>query len=203
MDNPELFIVVGPNGSGKSSVLYESEISKNLLFVNPDDVARNDFADIADVDERNYLAWKECNAQRDAMLARRVTFGFETVGSHPSKLEFIDQAHEFGYVVTVMFVATEDPCINIARIENRVSKGGHGVPDEKVVSRHKRTLGLLYDYYLRADNISIWDNSETSEDENAQTIKKLLVKNVDETIIFEHAEEVSWFKKYLLERLEE
>ena len=200
MDSPELFIVVGPNGSGKSSALYESEISENLLFVNPDDVARNDFADVADIDERNYLAWKECNAQRDAMLARRVTFGFETVGSHPSKLEFIDQAHKFGYIVTVMFVATEDPRINIARIANRVSKGGHGVPDEKVVSRHKRTLEMLYDYYLKTDNMSVWDNSETSPDENAHTIKKLLVKNDDETIVFEHAHEVAWFRKYLLDK---
>ena len=200
MDSPELFIVVGPNGSGKSSVLYESEISENLLFVNPDDVARNDFVDVADIDERNYLAWKECNAQRDAMLARRVTFGFETVGSHPSKLEFIDQAHKFGYIVTVMFVATEDPRINIARIANRVSKGGHGVSDEKVVSRHKRTLELLYDYYLKADNMSVWDNSETSPDENAHTIKKLLVKNAGKTIVFKHAHEVTWFRKYMLDR---
>lgn len=201
MHSPELFIVVGPNGSGKSSALYESEISENLLFVNPDDVARNDFADVADVGERNYLAWKECNAQRDAMLARRVTFGFETVGSHPSKLEFIDQAHEFGYVVTVMFVATEDPKINIERIANRVSKGGHGVPDEKVISRHKRTLAMLHDYYLKADNMSVWDNSETSPDENAHTIKKLLVKNARETIVFERADEVTWFKKYLLDKI--
>lgn len=135
------------------------------------------------------------------MLARRVTFGFETVGSHPSKLEFIDQAHEFGYVVTVMFVATEEPKINIERIANRVSKGGHGVPDEKVTSRHKRTLAMLHDYYLKADNMSVWDNSKTSPDENAHTIKKLLVKNARETIVFERADEVTWFKKYLLDKI--
>ncbi len=202
MDKPELFIVVGPNGSGKSSVLYESEISKNLLFVNPDDVARNDFSYIEDADERNYLAWKECNAQRDAMLTRRVTFGFETVGSHLSKLEFIDQAHKFGYIVTVMFVATENPQINIERIANRVSKGGHGVPDEKVISRHKRTLEMLYDYYSKADNMTVWDNSITSTDENAKTIKKLLIKASNKTLVFKHADEVAWFKTYLLDKIE-
>ena len=75
-----------------------------------------------------------------------------------------------------------------------MSKGGHGVPDEKVISRHRRTLAMLYDYYLKADNMSVWDNSETSPDENAHTIKKLLVKNVHETTVFEHADEVIWFK---------
>ncbi len=202
MHKPELFIVIGPNGSGKSSALFESAISKNLPFVNPDDVAQSDFSDIEDIHKRNILAWKECNVQRECMLARRITFGFETVGSHPSKLEIIDTAHSYGYVVTVMFVGTENPQINIERIASRVLKGGHGVPNEKVISRYKRTMNMLYDYYLKADTMQIWDNSITSPNEKTCTIRKLLFKDNAKTYITDEAKEVDWFQKYFLQKYE-
>ncbi|GHT77887.1 hypothetical protein FACS1894104_0230 [Actinomycetota bacterium] len=126
---PDLFIVVGPNGSGKSSAIYLTNIDGSLIFVNPDDVARNEFAHIKDKEERNRLAWESCNNQRDALLLKKVSFGFETVGSHKSKVELLIKAKKLGYNVILLFVATEDPEINIRRIKHRVSQGGHDVPE--------------------------------------------------------------------------
>ena len=198
MSQPELFAVVGPNGSGKSSAIYETHIDESIVFVNPDDIARLEYPDVADQAERDMLAWTSCNAQREALLSEGVTFGFETVGSHPSKVEFLKKAKLLGYKVTLLFVATEDPEINIARIRQRQLKGGHGVPDEKVRSRYARTLSLLKDYFETADEAFVWDNSREAESGGRAGIRELVRKTSEGVTILDDSENVAWVQDYLL-----
>lgn len=193
----ELFVVVGPNGSGKSSAIYETHIDESLIFVNPDDIARTDFAHIPDSNERNRLAWEACNSQRDMLLLEGVSFGFETVGSHPSKLEFLKYAKELGYKITLLFVATENPEINVRRIAERQKKGGHGVPNDKVYSRYKRTLALLEEYFEIADDAFVWDNSLEATGENDSGMRELVRKTQEGIELLSTAFQVNWVQKYL------
>lgn len=202
MSSPELIAVVGPNGSGKSSAIYETSINDNIIFVNPDDIARSQFSHIEDEDARNRHAWFSCNAQREALLAECVSFGFETVGSHPSKVDFLRAAKDLGYTVIVLFVATESPGINIERIKQRQLKGGHGVPDEKVISRYGRTLDLLYDYFQVADYVRVWDNSIEAETSSDSAMRELVRKTPEGIEVLEDARDVSWAQRYLLSKLD-
>jgi predicted ABC-type ATPase len=195
----DLFAVVGPNGSGKSSALYAMQVDNSLIFVNPDDIARTDFSHIKDVEERNRLAWVSCNAQREALLSRHLSFGFETVGSHPSKVDFLKRAKDFGYTVTLLFVATENSEINLRRIKHRVAQGGHDVPAEKVKARYRRTLNLLPEYFSVADCASVWDNSL---DSNRGAIRELVHKDYDGQItVLPEAFEVRWVQRCLISKL--
>lgn len=198
---PELFVVIGPNGSGKSSALYETQIDKEIVFVNPDDIARLEYADVEDQHERDMLAWINCNAQRDGLLSEQVTFGFETVGSHPSKVEFMARAKDLGYCVTLLFVSTEDPDINIRRIQARVKQGGHDVPSDKVRTRYYRTLGLLKDYFEVADTAFVWDNSREAETSSDNAMRELVRKTEDGIVIAPAAADVSWVNEYLIKFL--
>lgn len=200
---PELFVVVGPNGSGKSSAIYETQIADEIVFVNPDDIAAREYSHIEDAETRDRLAWHNCNAKRESLLAEGVTFGFETVGSHISKVDFIRVARELGYKVTVLFVATEDPAINIMRIAQRHAKGGHTVPDQKVVDRYFRTLALLKDYFDAADEIFIWDNSVDSDGETVGGMKELVRKVNDRIEILDAAQNVRWINEFLLNEISE
>lgn len=55
------------------------------------------------------------------------------------KLDFVRRCVDGGYFVRVFFVGTESPTINAARVAQRVMKGGHTVPIEKIVSRYARS----------------------------------------------------------------
>lgn len=57
------------------------------------------------------------------------------------------------------FVATEDPEINVARVQHRVETGGHAVPHDKIVSRYARSLDLLSEAVTFANRAYIFDNS--------------------------------------------
>lgn len=196
-----ILAVVGPNGSGKSSALYSSKVNERIAFINPDDIARNEFSNVADEAERNKLAWSRCNELRSELIASNISFGFETVGSHPSKVELLHQAKEKGYRVALLFVATESPDINIKRIKHRVTQGGHDVPDEKVRSRYERTLKLLPDYFSVSDTASIWDNSEEGTSDKP-AIRLLVEKNNNNQLVLtQDAANVKWIKKYFLSDL--
>lgn len=96
---------------------------------------------------------------RTQLLSRGDTFTFETVMSHPSKVDFMKNAKERGYKTYLYFVATEDPAINLNRVHIRVRKGGHAVPDTKVISRYKGALNLLLEAVRASYRSYIFDNT--------------------------------------------
>ncbi len=77
-------------------------------------------------------------AQRQQFLIRRESFAFETVMSHPSKLELLEQAKTLGYQIILVFVATNNPQINVEQIASRVQLGGHDVPTDKIIDKSDR-----------------------------------------------------------------
>jgi predicted ABC-type ATPase len=89
------------------------------------------------------------------------SFAFETVFSHPSKLDEIRFAKENGYKVYLYFIATKSPLVNLERVHGRTNKGGHSVPMEKIKERYIRSLGNAYKAMLLSDKAFFFDNTIT------------------------------------------
>lgn len=96
---------------------------------------------------------------REKLLKGSYRFTFETVMSHPSKLDFMKRAKENGFKIYLYFVSLRDPQLNKFRVRTRVSQGGHAVDEQKIEERYKRTMGLLLDALRIADNAYLFDNS--------------------------------------------
>lgn len=107
----------------------------------------------------SYLAAGLADFLRHELLAAKQSFTFETVMSHPSKLDLLRLATERGYRTYLYFIATETPAVNVGRVQNRVSKGGHPVPTDKIVSRYQKTLQLLPEAIQIVDRAYLFDNS--------------------------------------------
>ncbi|MEY4754564.1 MAG: hypothetical protein RJA44_2239 [Pseudomonadota bacterium] len=111
------------------------------------------------VEVNSYYASVLADFIRQQLLAAQVSFTFETVMSSDDKVEFMRKARAAGFRVYLYFVATEDPEINIARVQHRVRMGGHPVPQDKIISRYHRSLELLADAVTHTDRAYIFDNS--------------------------------------------
>ncbi len=107
----------------------------------------------------SYLCARIIDYIRLAFLDLKVSFTFETVMSHVSKVEFLKTAKHKGYRTYLYFVSTVDPMINIARVKYRVQTGGHGVPEQKIIERYQRSMDLLMQAIEAADRTYIFDNS--------------------------------------------
>ena len=79
--------------------------------------------------------------------------------SSPDKVAFLHKAQQAGYRTYLYFVATEDPDINVSRVQYRVQMGGHPVAEDKIRSRYIRSLDLLPEAVAYADRAYIFDNS--------------------------------------------
>lgn len=88
-----------------------------------------------------------------------MSFSFETVMSHPSKIQFLEEAKALGYRTYLYFVCTANPEINCSRVAERVRMGGHDVPREKILNRYSRSLDLLSEAVQQCRRAYIFDNT--------------------------------------------
>jgi predicted ABC-type ATPase len=150
-------MLVGGNGAGKSTFYRLTLEPLGLPFVNADLLARIVFPE--DPEAHSYEAAQLAERQRLELLQEGVSFCFETVYSHPSKIDFIAQAKALGYQIIMVWIHLESPALNLARIACRVREGGHDVPAEKVRSRIPRLLHQVRTSLPLVDVLRIYENS--------------------------------------------
>jgi len=139
----------------ESSFLEKAGLSDEAAELRFNDDKLSFFA----VSVNSYFASVAADFIRQKLLEAGVSFTFETVMSHPDKVAILEKAQQRGFRTYLYYVATEDPEINISRVENRVEAGGHPVPREKIIERYYRSLELLADAVQFTDRAYIFDNS--------------------------------------------
>jgi predicted ABC-type ATPase len=156
-DRPQVWILAGGNGAGKSTFYQQFLESRGIVFVNADVIAKVLSPDSPE--EFSYKAAKRAEILRSQLLAERVNFCFETVFSHPSKIDFVAEAKAAGYEVILVYIHLVDENLNVARVSTRVAQGGHDVPTAKIRSRLPRTMKNVGKAIPLADEVLLLDNS--------------------------------------------
>ena len=161
--SPVLVVVAGPNGSGKSTFVDAYLTDLGLPFVNADRVAQRlrDADPTATAERIDRRAFTTAEALRRAFVAARLSFCTETVFSDPvgAKLGTLARARAGGFVVFLIFVGIDSPALSVARVAQRVQRGGHDVPDAKLHARFPRTLSNLRAAVAIVDEAYLFDNS--------------------------------------------
>lgn len=188
----QLWLIAGGNGTGKST-FYKTRLKPlGLPFINADILAKQLYPE--QPEQHSYEAAKIAEAMRLQLLQQGRTFCFETVFSHPSKIDFVAQAKTIGYEIILVFIHLEFVSLNQARVAQRVNEGGHSVPEEKVSSRIPRVLQNIKQTISLCDYLYILDNSRLdnpfqriSEVSNDQlTIKKDPLPKWVETLLIDY-----------------
>ena len=153
----QLWVLAGGNGAGKTTFYDKMLGPLDVAFINADIIAREIFPD--NPEANSYKAAKLAEEMRKEQLSKGKSFCFETVFSHPSKIDFIAQAKALGYEITLIIIHIQSPELNLARIDERVKEGGHNVPSDKVKSRIPRTLENVKKAIPLCDRVWVLDNS--------------------------------------------
>ncbi len=160
-DSRQLWVLAGGNGAGKSTFYNQYLAKSSVKFVNADLIAK-------DIDSENpegvsYHAATMAAKIREDLISQGVSFCFETVFSHESKIDFLAQAKANGYRIILVYIHLFDSSLNEARVKQRVSEGGHNVPTEKIHSRIPRTMKHVKTALLIVDEARILDNSSKED----------------------------------------
>jgi predicted ABC-type ATPase len=111
------------------------------------------------IEVNSYWASVAVDFLQRKLMEKKASFTFETVMSHPSKIDMLGTAQRAGYRTYLYFIATDDPEINLSRVRNRVRLGGHPVPEDKITTRYHRSLALLPAAIRATNRAYIFDNS--------------------------------------------
>jgi predicted ABC-type ATPase len=156
--DPFLWVLAGPNGAGKTTY-YERKIRPVLKaeLVNADILARQRWSDAPE--RHTVQAAKLAEERRLELNAALRSYVAESVFSHPSKLDWLKEAKERGYVVWLTFIYLESADLAIARVRERVERGGHDVPADKIRGRYERLPEMVRAAVQLVDRAFIVDNS--------------------------------------------
>ncbi len=132
---------------------------------------------------------------RRHLLDKKISYSFESVMSHTSKLDEIKSAKELGFKTYLYFVCLQDADINVSRVLNRVEKGGHNVDPDRVKRRYYETLNNLLPALLLVDKAYIFDNST----DQMELVAEIVNGGIE--ILVAKNKIPNWFIEYVVNKL--
>ena len=131
-------IIAGVNGAGKSSLtgVLRTEITNLGKIIDVDKI-------IAQCNGNMVEGGKKSVALIDDCLDKEICFTQETTLSGHRVLNTVKKAIDKGYYIRLYYVGLNTVEESLLRIENRVKKGGHNIPDEDVIRRFGNDSSLL------------------------------------------------------------
>jgi predicted ABC-type ATPase len=158
---PLVVVLAGANGAGKSTsapYLLKEALAVDE-FVNADTIAQGLSAYRP---EAAAVAAGRVMLERLRTLARaQRDFAFETTLSGLSYVRWLRYLRSDGYRAHLVFLSLPSPELAIARVADRVRRGGHHVPDEVIRRRFVAGVRNLFAVYMDAvDAWTIYDNAD-------------------------------------------
>ena len=162
MQHPNLYIIAGPNGAGKTTAAYNllPDVLHCPNFVNADEIARG--LSPFSPETVSFQAGRIMLQRIDELLPQKVDFAIETTLSTRSYVQLVRRAQALGYKVHLIFFFLENEEQAIARVAQRVSNGGHGIPEEDIRRRFTRGIYNLINLYMPiCDSVLVYNNMRT------------------------------------------
>ena len=156
----DVIVIGGPNGAGKTTAASRLlPVTLDLPeFLNADEIARG----LSPFDpERNAVPAGRMMIDRiDRLVAAGKSFAFETTCAGHRQAKLLRSCRAAGYRVILFFLWLPSPEAAIQRVAQRVSRGGHNIPDDVIARRYSFGLYNMRHMFLPlADVAAIYDNS--------------------------------------------
>jgi predicted ABC-type ATPase len=182
---PRLFIIAGCNGAGKTTASYTmmpemlemselvnaDEIAKGLSPFNPDSVA--------------IQAGKIMLMRVRELIQAGSDFAFETTLATKSYYYLIKEAQEKGYFVTLLYLWLPSPEQAIKRVAQRVTEGGHNIPESTIRRRYRAGIKNLFNIYMPVtDYWMIYDSGDINYGKKIAVGTKNETKTIYDALIY-------------------
>jgi predicted ABC-type ATPase len=171
---PTIYIIAGCNGAGKTTASFTvlPELLQVKEFVNADEIARG--LSPFQPEMVSIEAGRIMLHRIDELIRLNLDFAFETTLATRSFAGLCDTAKSKGYQICLIFLWLDSIDLAIERVKQRVSEGGHDIPEDTIRRRYKS--GLFNFFSLYKNRVDMWlflDNSGTDPKLIAEGTKEL------------------------------
>ncbi len=173
----EAIIIAGGNGVGKTTFARAFLQEYDYEFLNADEIAKSLSSE--NPGAKKISAGKLFFQKLNEAVANNKSLLIESTLSGRYLQKLFETWERGNYQITIVFLFAESPEILIQRIAERVSKGGHFVPDEDVRRRFMRGKQNFWNIYKNlAGSWSLFYNTNDG-------FKKIAAGEKEKTIIIE------------------
>ena len=145
MASPTVLIVGGPNGAGKTTLAEPYAEQKSMPYLAADRIASE--LNPEDPYAVRVEAGRQFLRRLNAFTEERTPFVVESTLAGRSLARSIDRMNEAGYTTRIAFVVLDSADLCVRRVQERVRKGGHHVPDADVRRRYTRSKKNFWTLY--------------------------------------------------------
>jgi predicted ABC-type ATPase len=185
-----IYVLAGCNGAGKSSIGGAALIESGAHFYNPDEAARKITAANAhldpppSMDEANAAAWGRGRTLLERAIEQHLDFAFETTLGGQTMTEHLKRAASDGLAVHVWFAGLQGVERHLERVRQRVARGGHDIPREKIIERYDGARKNLIRLLPQLASLRVYDNSaEAAPGQGLTPAPRLLLHCVERKIV--------------------
>jgi predicted ABC-type ATPase len=154
MNQKKIIIIAGPNGAGKTTFArsFLPQEAQCPHFINADLIAAG--LSPFHPEKAALRAGRIMIQEMNAMVKKGESFAFETTLSGSNYLHRIKNWQQHGYRIFLLFLLLPSPDIAVTRVAERVSQGGHDIPE--TVIRRRYFLGLKNFDRLYKTKVDVW-----------------------------------------------
>jgi predicted ABC-type ATPase len=170
---PRIHVLAGVNGAGKSSIGGAAVRHHGGEYFNPDEAARALRQKDPGLTQANAnsVAWRQGVRLLKRAIEQRLDFTFETTLGGNTITGLLAKAAEQGIEAHVWYVGLSSPELHIARVQARVSRGGHDIPQHDIYRRYEHSRLNLIALLPHLTTLHVYDNSEDAPPSAGQTPK--------------------------------
>lgn len=183
-------MLAGCDGAGKTSIGGAALLDSGVRFYNPDEATRKILAANAHlyppptIGEVNAAAWNQGRTLVERAIDQHLDFAFETTLGGQTMTELLERAAGEGFAVHVWFAGLESVELHIQRVRQRVARGGHDIPREKIVERFDGGRRNLVRLLPQLASVRVYDNSAEADPGRGLTpAPRLLLHCVERKIV--------------------
>ena len=162
----KIIIIAGPNGAGKTTFArnFLPQEAHTLHFINADLIA----AGLAPFNPESvsFKAARLMLDELDESSEAGESFAFETTLSGKHYLQRIQSWQDQGYIVKLWFISLSSPELAISRVAERVSQGGHHIPEDVIRRRFDAGLKNLPRYQKAVNSFVVFDGDKTPPEQS-------------------------------------
>lgn len=155
-------LIAGVNGAGKSTFyLSHPEFFEGTLRLNADEILQEQSGDWRKQSD-NAKSMRDLIHRMDDYFSEEKSFHHETTlsGNIRGFEKRIKQAKALGYNTTLIYIYLANANLAIERVNQRVEKGGHGVPEEVIRRRYTQSMDNFKKLHEQFDNVIVLNNSD-------------------------------------------
>ncbi len=162
---PQIYVLAGVNGSGKSSIGGAAIRTAGAVYFNPDEAATKLRHLHPNLDQAlaNSTAWQIGKQLLEKAIAERKDFAFESTLGANTMTSLLVAAANAGFEVHIWYAGLDSVARNIARVQQRVARGGHDIPEAAIRKRYETSRLNLMKLLPHLTSLRVFDNSTDAD----------------------------------------